>query len=157
MKKFISILCVITLFMSCAKLPLSDIPTIDDCIWVMNTVQDTADNGSVIACNEIVSESYPEAWKLDVILSAADGTLEIYDRTNNLRFNIKYELTKNDIEVRNYSLLGEESGGYAILGKRQFANEPEIDILIIAIDRYVLNFYKNESKKPLFRQTEGLI
>ena len=142
MKKFILMLVTLAMLCGCAKMPLIDIPEIEDCVWVMHTVQDANKSGDIIACDKSLSETYPEAWELEVILKASGGVLEIYDRTNNLRFNIEYELAKNDYEVRNYSLLGNEGGGYAILGKQKFANEEEKDVLILALDDYVLNFRK---------------
>lgn len=140
MKKFLSMILTALLLCGCVNTVKSNIPEIEDLTWEMNTVQEKS--GKVIACSAKTADQNPDAWKLKVILSASNGTLEINDMTNGSKFYVEYTLESTDRETRLYSLKAKENRGYAIVGTTSMHGQEEKDTLILAIENYVLNFYR---------------
>lgn len=138
-KYVIPLLLTVFIFVACGNTAQTEISDIEDNVWTMRTIQDTH-TGKIIACDRQFSESFIEAETLDVILSANDGVIEIYDGTNNSKYYIDYKFTGATHTSRNYSLSSNTAHGYAVISYTETAYE-KISVLIISIGGYTVNFY----------------
>lgn len=117
---------------------------IDDCVWVMASVQSVEQNGDFVAyapSNDTFNkEAYPNAVPIDMACTAKDGAFSILDQTNHKTYNGTYKVTKNSSQTTIYEIVIEDESGTAVVSVTNNRNGTVIPAMILSVGNYVLNF-----------------
>ena len=122
MKKFFTfILCTIFLF-SLTGCKQKEKTTIESNEWILSTIQSSEQNGEIIAYNPndntvIVPE---DAIKIELLCSAKDKGLTLFDKTNNTTYTGEYKELDDNFETTIYEITINETQGTAVTSTTEY-------------------------------------
>ena len=117
MKKVVSVLLLLALFVLTLSACGAGNVKIEDYEWKMRTVMsndiELADSDAVVLAVGEADEVYPNAKIVDLTLVAKDGKLTVTDATNNKTYEGTYKVSKKTPDGTDYEITIDGKSGYA--------------------------------------------
>lgn len=137
-KSFVLTVILLLLLTACGN---TAVPAIDECSWVMSSVQSGAVHGQAIAYGERGSSTLSYAEKTELICNAENGKLTVEDKTNNKTHYGTYKLDYTDPKSAVYDVSLDGKQGKAVVAMTTYYDKTQEPVLIISIDDYAINFF----------------
>jgi len=119
----------------------SDVPQIDEYTWAMTTVQDTEEDGRIIAYGPGGSSAFDNAVEADLECAAKDGELSLIDKAAGRTYAGSYTRLSADSKSSVYEVTVDNVEGTAVSALTTYHDGDETPTLIISLGAYTLNFF----------------
>lgn len=120
----------------------------DACEWKLRTVlrgdlEAAQDDTLVVAVGE-ADARYPDAARVNITLTAADGALTVTDAANDTTYHGVYAMQQQTPDGTEYAVTIDGVSGYATVSETQYAGQPAVLTMPLRIGGYDLYFTANE-------------
>ena len=114
---------------------------IEDYRWVLRYAMHGEDGNLVVDATGQEESVYPDAKRVDIILTAKDGSLTVADVTNGKTYEGTYAVESRTPEGTNYRVVIDGKTGYAAVAMTTYGDGTQEPTLPISLDGYSLSFY----------------
>ena len=117
------------------------LPALEDCVWVMSTLQSMEQEGQVIAYGEGGSSTLKTARELRLTCRATDGTLFLEDHTHGKQYEGTCRIYQKKAQSHIYQVTLEGITGFATVAMTEYADGTQKATLAVQVGEYAGTFF----------------